>query len=403
MTVLVERVDDLERSPRLRAEWDALQSRASGASLFTSPGWLECWLAAFGSAKAPCVLAIRDGGELVAVAPLIWSRVPRRPWLSMHHMQPEDLAFVKGTRRLGCVIPIRQLGVAGNLQSGNMRGELVALPAYEEAARRALFEHLGGQDTWDVMCLPGVRSNETSRVRDAALRASLRVGVIAGLSGLYELTVRPWPDFMAVRSRHFRKRLRESEVKLRSLGEVREETATEWPRLTVVLDETFALARQSWKEQGERDASVHLPMTAQGERFYRDLAHAHARSGRAVLVGIRLDGALVAALLAVRHRDVLYLLQTFYAPSVAAGSPGRFLMRQLIEFAAASGIRRIDTNGNSGLARMFGDESQTYDQVFVFRRRGYSGWLYRVASVLERLRARRTAAGRMPAAAGERG
>jgi len=384
--VIVERLEQI--TPALRSEWDALQARARDATLFTSSTWVLRWWEAFGEGKALRILAVRDGAELVGVAPLLWSRVRRRPGLSMHHVHEEDRAFLGAGRGRGCVLPVRQLAVAGNLQSGNIRGGVVAGPGREEAVLRAVLAHLAADPAWDMVCLPGVPSGDVDRLAAAARNAGLRVCRIGRLNRLYGVMVRPWAEYVGARSKHFRKRVRAAEMKLRAMGGLETGIVVEPARLGGVLDEMFDLGRSSWKERGEKDPSVRLPVTESAVTFYRALALERAAAGGSVLVALRLDGRLGAALLGVREGDTLYLLQTFYAEELATGSPGRLLFSSMLGWAAAAGIKRIDANGNTPLVRLFCDESQDYDQVFVFRPSGYSGWLYRVARALEALRSR---------------
>jgi CelD/BcsL family acetyltransferase involved in cellulose biosynthesis len=53
----------------IAADWEALADR-TGASPFDRPGWIAAWWSAFGSGELD-MLAVRDGGELQAVLPLV--------------------------------------------------------------------------------------------------------------------------------------------------------------------------------------------------------------------------------------------------------------------------------------------------------------------------------------------
>ena len=98
--VRVDELDSLAQLDAFAADWETLHSEVPGADLFSSPHWFRAWCAAFGADKRPRVLAITLADALVGVLPLVESAVRRRPWLSLHHMQMEDLAFINAANRL---------------------------------------------------------------------------------------------------------------------------------------------------------------------------------------------------------------------------------------------------------------------------------------------------------------
>ncbi|WP_374115583.1 GNAT family N-acetyltransferase [Streptomyces sp. NK15101] len=68
---------DEEEFGRLSAEWTALYGRCSSATPFQSHSWLHSWWLSYGRPGAlRVVLVRRDGGELVAAAPLMRARGP---------------------------------------------------------------------------------------------------------------------------------------------------------------------------------------------------------------------------------------------------------------------------------------------------------------------------------------
>lgn len=69
MAVKAETITQLEGLEPLRQEWDELQGE-SGTSVFTSHLWTSVWLKHFHDLAAPRVLAFRERGELVGMAPL---------------------------------------------------------------------------------------------------------------------------------------------------------------------------------------------------------------------------------------------------------------------------------------------------------------------------------------------
>jgi hypothetical protein len=384
--VQVETLIDLEAIDALRTEWEALHASCPDADLFTTHGWVMSWIASFGERKALRIVTVRDHGTLIGLTPLVWTAIWRRPWFSLHHIHPEDRRFIPFTQRLGCVMPVRQLSVAANMQSGTIRGGSLCFPGSAERVLRATWTHLRGHRDWDVACLPGLRHEEQSVLVSALCESGLRVGANEATCTLFGFPVLPWETYYAGRRRHFRKRFKAAERILLSLGTPTFETATEPGRVATLVEEMYELAKQSWKETGRNAREVHLPLTVEAMVFYRALSVRYAEQERCPLVTVWLDGILVAAMLCVVEGDQLYLLQTYYSPRVAEASPGRFLIREIVQWAADHGVKHIDMNGNSGLVQMFADTAQVYDQAVIFQTSGYSGWLYRVGRLVQWLK-----------------
>ncbi|WP_329571763.1 GNAT family N-acetyltransferase [Streptomyces sp. NBC_01361] len=62
----------------LGPQWEALYRRSRTATPFQSHAWLHSWWLSYGSGRGLCVVLVRDGGRLVAAAPLMrrWRPLP---------------------------------------------------------------------------------------------------------------------------------------------------------------------------------------------------------------------------------------------------------------------------------------------------------------------------------------
>ncbi len=156
----------------IEAEWRALFDRA-GTSVYQSPDWIGCWLAAAAPALGirPAIVALRHGAELVMVFPL-------------------------GVERIGPVRLARHLGG----EHANIRMPLVA-PAWRGQADSAAADRLlariaaaiGGVDLFDFDALPAEQDGTPLFLarHPAALPARCNVG-----------TLRLQPDFAALLAAH---------------------------------------------------------------------------------------------------------------------------------------------------------------------------------------------------------
>jgi len=384
--VRVDELDSLAQLDAFAADWETLHSEVPGADLFSSPHWFRAWCAAFGADKRPRVLAITLADALVGVLPLVESAVRRRPWLSLHHMQMEDLAFINAANRRGCHVSVRQLSGATNLQSGSIRGGWIARPGMEKTILVAAATHLANRRDWDMLVLPGLRSSDEALFQEAMTGGGLTVESRPNLVTLYGLEPEPWDSYYRRRTRHFRKRFDVAERELKKLGELECRTVTDPDQLATSLGLMYGLGERSWKQKPREGHVWHLPVTSSATAFYRDLCARYGESKRCVFHEIRIAGELVAVMFSVVEHDTVFALQTFYDSSVEHGSPGRLLVRELIDWAAKQGIRWIDFNGNSPLVRMFAFEPVTFGQAWAFRTNGYSAMLHGAMMCVERAR-----------------
>jgi hypothetical protein len=73
----VDRIEQDERFAGMAAEWDALLRTSAARCIFLTWEWLHTWRRHLGQDRQLSVIAVREGGELVGVAPLVLS--PPRP------------------------------------------------------------------------------------------------------------------------------------------------------------------------------------------------------------------------------------------------------------------------------------------------------------------------------------
>src|SRR5688572_21993776 len=67
----VETISGMEGFQSLKSEWDALVAAAGIDHPFLTHEWVRIWLECFGKDKEPYIVAVREGAELVGIAPFI--------------------------------------------------------------------------------------------------------------------------------------------------------------------------------------------------------------------------------------------------------------------------------------------------------------------------------------------
>ena len=365
--------------------WRELQ-QATRATIYDGPDWYRAWLSTFGADKQPRVLAVAQGGRLIGIVPLVQSRVWRRPWLSLHHVQPEDLPFLQAPSRRGNLIPLRQLSVPAGLQCGSIRGHWIARPGTEREVVTAVGRHLAACTDWDMLVFPGLLSDLDQLLHDGLRAGGLSVESRPGLTTLYGLHPQPWGTYFKSRSRHFRQRFQSAERTLAKLGALRCVSVTAATELPGALARMFALAARSRKQVPRPGQNWYLPLTPAMVAFYTDLCGRYAVAGGCVFNEVYVDERLAGTLFSIVDNGKAYALQTYFDDDFATGSPGRLLLREIIDWAARHELDWIDFNGNSPVVRMFASVPVPLGQAWVFRRRGYSALIHGTTTAVESLR-----------------
>src|SRR6266850_4452724 len=67
---MVQIVESPAEFERLRDEWDDLLAASSADGVFLTHEWLHSWWKHLGGGRGPRVVTVRDGGRLIAIAPV---------------------------------------------------------------------------------------------------------------------------------------------------------------------------------------------------------------------------------------------------------------------------------------------------------------------------------------------
>lgn len=210
------------------------------------------------------------------------------------------------------------------------------------AGLATLLDHLFAQTDWHLLVLRNIPSTSPTlpalqsilEEREHPFRVwQTNIAPFLRLEGT-------WDDYYARRGRKARKNLRRAERKLAEMGAVRVRHCRTPEEVEAHLPKAFQIHARRWAREhtGSRFS------TPQGRAYYRDLALAFAR-----------QGWLDLALLEVGHRPVAFAYSVVYGgryhywvaghdpdPLYARWSPGKILIRHLLEDAFHQGLAEFD-------------------------------------------------------------
>jgi CelD/BcsL family acetyltransferase involved in cellulose biosynthesis len=320
----VEEIKDPAVLGDLRRPWEELLVRfAAGggtAGPFLSPAWFQVYAASLAAApRALRVLAVRRGGELMAVLPLVleWRRLAGAPArvlrsLSDDHSQRFDA------------------------------------PILDDAAADALLAHLLGTGDWHVLELrdvldAGARTG-VARLEAAARRARFALARWPAMTSPY-LAIPPAGRLDEVLPGKFRYNLRRRRKKLGELGAVAiERVSGDASALGPAIEDALRLEAAGWKGEGGAGTAVACDpaLTAR----YTELARAFAADGRLALRFLTVGGKRVASHFAVEDDGIYYLFKPGYDPTLAKYGLGHLLVEDVVQDLAARGFRELDFLGD---------------------------------------------------------
>ena len=297
-----------EQLAQLRGPWNALLARAAENTPFLTHEWITAWWRAFGSGSSMYVITAWQDAELVAVAPLAYTK---------QHM-------VGATRSV--------LTFMANEYSNRANFIVSHAP---RAALEAILDHLlTSAPPWDVLQMEPV--DEDSPVTQAFLKIladrSQAFGIEDSLRSPLPAT---WAGLKEGLSPSFRKTLDRKLRKARQLGaSLRVRFLTDPD-----LSEAFDIATQTW--QHARGTSI--ASTACLRQFYSELAGARNWLQLAIL---ELDGKPISFEYDLLYERVLYNLKLGYRSQFAALSPGLVLQAAVLQHAAEDGVHQYDLLGS---------------------------------------------------------
>jgi dTDP-4-amino-4,6-dideoxygalactose transaminase/CelD/BcsL family acetyltransferase involved in cellulose biosynthesis len=275
----------------LRDEWERLA--LASANVFATWQWASSWWRRYGDGRRLRIATCRDRtGRTVALLPMYeWRKRPVRIFRFVGHGAGDQLGPVCD-------------------------------PADRVAAARALRRALDELDC-DVFLGERLQGDQAwshllgSRVLTREAYPLLRV---AG----------GWDDYVATRSRHFRKKMLWQERKLGRDHELRYRLHERAETLEADLDILFSLHRSRWGEGTAFGAE---------ESFHRDFAAYARERGWLRLWLLELDGAPAAAWYGFRFAETEFHYQSGLDPARASGSVGSTLLMHTIREALGDGVR----------------------------------------------------------------
>ncbi|HLG21239.1 MAG TPA: GNAT family N-acetyltransferase [Candidatus Manganitrophaceae bacterium] len=311
----VERIGDERRLADLKEPWERLLLRSSRGNPFLSWGWVAAWRRHFGEGKALEILVIREGEEVVGIAPF--------------YMAVES--------RLG--IPLRRLSILGDEAVGSDHLDLLSLDGFEEKVAGAVAEYWRrSPGRWDFIQLRDLseRSPHLPFLIEAVQKQGGFIQKEEGETCPYLLLGPSWEGALNRLSAGMRYAVR------RKIRSVEREGGVEWAAIETWdagrsgMEALMSLHQQRWR--GGSDAFA-------GPRkipFHREASQYFFERGIAKLFLLKIEGRIVASLYGFLMGGTFFYYQAGFDPAWGDKSVGTVLMGKTIQSAISRGWKEFD-------------------------------------------------------------
>jgi CelD/BcsL family acetyltransferase involved in cellulose biosynthesis len=335
----------------MEAQWNGLLEQSTHDRVFLTHEWFCSWWRAFGEGNELFIVTVRDGGEVVGIAPLMIARRKHRG------LPVRSVLFMSSDDSPGCAFITK-------------RGKEEAIKAIKCFLLRDLKQ-------WDIMFLKNAISDREVEETLTGTIEGERKKYIArpGLRSPYLKTEGGYETYYRSLTPKSRKVLRNVSNRMRGMGkiEIKENNCAQ------ALQDVISVSKKGWKYR-EGKAFIN-----QEERrsFFEILSEVAERKEWLSIWLLYRDGEPIAYEYHLRYKKSDTALLSEYNDKYGEYSPGTYLDSQIIMRLFSNGTSVYDMCGSEErYKKKWTDEIRQYKNFIVFNETGYSGALYFVENKL---------------------
>jgi CelD/BcsL family acetyltransferase involved in cellulose biosynthesis len=311
----IELIDTPDRFLALGPEWNQLLAASSAESPFLRWEWLNAWWMHLAGPRGLAILAVRDGGELTAIAPFCVSH--SLPWFA-------------------------RCEFLGTGFAGSDYLDVMALPEREARALSELAEYLRFRRL--ALRLDHLPVNSAAARLRPALTGNRWTAreTEHGVCPFIRLSGHTWDSFLATIAPAHRATTRRRLRRLERSYAMRFERVRTETRRRDVIEALFAFHDQRWCDRGTAFQTESL------RAFHRELTSRALDTDWLRLHALSLNGDLAGVMYGFAHKGRFYFYQHGYAPQYRSLGIGRALLDLTIRAAIDEGLSEFDL--------LYGDE-----------------------------------------------
>ena len=315
-TIVVQRIEDPAAFQALREEWDELLAASLADSFFLTWEWLYAWWTHLAGDRRLFLLVARQGGRLVAIAPL-----------SLR------------ARRVAGVLPLRSVEFLGADRLSSDYLDVIVRRGWEAEAIPALAQYLA-----DARLALELASVRRAGCAAAALSRALTqrrwrmLETPTAVCPFIDLSEHTWESYLGTLESKPRNDFLRLLKNLTKKFSVRLEPASSEHQRREFMAHLVRLHNLRWQNLGGSDA-LH---TADLVAFHDEVSRVTLERGWLRLFVLWLDGQPVASLYGFRYGRTFYFVQTGFDPAYGRHAVGLITVGLTIKSAIAEGAEEYD-------------------------------------------------------------
>jgi CelD/BcsL family acetyltransferase involved in cellulose biosynthesis len=316
--IRVDVVSSYQAFLNLKPAWDRLAAAAELDHPFLEHDWIRTWWECCGGNSTLNVLVLQAGGEAIAIAPLILTRV--KMW----------------------GVPLRRLGFFYNDHVPRADFLIAQRPG---EAYRAIWSHLLENRNWDLLqlCQLPAGSETLAQFRNLAAEDGCLSGVWASGASPYISLSTSWPQYCGGLAAKHRSNLRNRFKRLNQVGTVDLETVAAHENAEEAVEAGLSLEAAAWKGS----AGTAIASDPELVNFYATFAQCAAKNGWLRLHFLKTGPKRIAFDYSLAYKNRLFLLKLGYDPEFAAYSPSNLLLYLALQGSFERGMSVYDFLGQT--------------------------------------------------------
>jgi CelD/BcsL family acetyltransferase involved in cellulose biosynthesis len=311
----LEQITELGQFESLRGEWDDLLRCSNADCVFLTWEWLFTWWRFLSAGRQLCLVAVREDGLLVALAPFA-----RRP--------PDLRRFV----------PSASLEFLGTGAVGSDYLDIIARRGYERSALPLITQWAAANGTPITLDqLPALSAAAAVARSLQELGWSVRSEMI-NVCPYIMLAGHTWESYLNSLSASQRYGLRRQMRNLEKHSRVSLETVASESDRRGALEQLWKLHRARWDTRGGSDALPNSAVLA----FHDAFTELALLRGWLRLYTLRIDGRATASLYGLRYGTKFLFYQSGFDPALNRNSVGMITLALVIERAIQEDAAEFD-------------------------------------------------------------
>lgn len=337
-TIRVEVVSTYQAFLNLQSAWDLLADAAKLDHPFLEFEWIRAWLDCCGKGTRLNVLVLYADSEVVAIAPLILTRV------KMWGIQLRKLGFFYNDH-----VPRADFLIAHG------RSDVY----------RVIWKHLMENRNWDFLqlCQLPDGSETLPQLQTLAAEDGCPSDVWASGAAPYVSMSESWDQYHEGLPSKHRSNLRNRFKRLNQVGAVEIEAITSEDDVEEAILPGLALEAAAWKGISGTAISSDPALT----RFYTKFAERAAKKGWLRIHFLKTGPRRIAFDYSLVYKNRLFLLKLGYDPDFAAYSPSNLLFCLALQGSFERGMAVYDLLGQTAdWKRNWAQEAREHYWLYVF-------------------------------------